>query len=205
MCAVTVIVAAASPRHAVGSGKRCPIVEKDGVQSGRAWQLGSVLWLCGIPCSSVAGVIAKLTHLPDNERRQPGAAVGRQHSGVKPTMYCPLLPCHTVVLCCAADACCVPQFMLMGAQTGLVVWRKQHKRSYDLVRTRSSRHWQQWRLQGRSSSSDKSGSGFVTGTELLANLLPQHFAARSGFTKLAMNWTPAPRCSLGHYKWLTNG
>lgn len=37
--------------------------------------------------------------------------------------------------------------MLMGAQTGLVVWRKQHKRSYDLVRKRSSRHQRQ--QQGR--------------------------------------------------------
>jgi hypothetical protein len=31
------------------------------------------------------------------------------------------------------------QFMLMGAQTGLVVWRKQHKRSYDLVSSSRAR------------------------------------------------------------------
>lgn len=42
--------------------------------------------------------------------------------------------CHSS--CCT----CVLQFMLMGAQTGLVVWRKQHKRSYDLVSHRSTWH-----------------------------------------------------------------
>eukprot|EP00879_Flechtneria_rotunda_P026380 GHRR01028124.1.p1 GENE.GHRR01028124.1~~GHRR01028124.1.p1 ORF type:complete len:101 (+),score=18.32 GHRR01028124.1:172-474(+) len=32
-------------------------------------------------------------------------------------------------------------FMILGAQTGLVLWRKKHKRSYDLVRVTTCSNW----------------------------------------------------------------
>lgn len=41
-------------------------------------------------------------------------------------------------------SCRTLQFMIMGAQTGLVLWRKQHKRSYDLVRLATCSWFASW-------------------------------------------------------------